>query len=97
MDAQLARYAYTALFALVGILHVYNARQYATLIRASFVVNGILFLLFALAISFVPLTDSFIVLINTGLIATFILALIIVQIIIALNGRITPWRRRKGE
>ena len=85
------------MLAVAGVLQLYNASQYSTLVRASFGVNGILFLLSALAIAFAPITAPLLALANAGVIATFIAALIIVQLIIALNGRIMPFRRRKGE
>jgi hypothetical protein len=97
VDAQLVRWGYAVLFACLALLHLYNALHYATLIRASFAVTGILFFLFACALSIIPLTAPVVVIANAGIIATMIGALIIVQTIIALNGRIAPFRRRKGE
>ena len=92
-----ARLGYALMFLVVAILHMYNARRYATLIRASFFITGVLFLTFSAAIAFMRIADPLFALFNFGLLSTLILALIIVQIIIALNGWLDPLRRRKGE
>lgn len=98
MDTQQTiRIGYACMFLLVAILHIYNARRYATLIRVSFAVTGIVFLTFSAAIVFMRNVDLAFAIVNFGLLTTFVLALIIVQLIIALNGRLDPLRRRKGE
>ena len=97
MDANTIRVGYTLLFLLVALLHLYNALHYATLIRASFFITAVVFALFAIALFLAPLNVPLVALANAGIIATFIGALVIVQTIIALNGRVNPLHRRKGE
>ena len=97
MDINTIRLGYALLFLLSGVLHIYNAHRYATLIRASFFLTGVVLLSFAASLTIQRMADTSFALVNGTLLATFIVMQVVVQVLISLNGLIDPQRRRKGE
>lgn len=97
MDSNLLQVARALMDLLAGVLCLYNARSYSALVRVFFGVIGLIFLSLSASIGLSRSGNPLVVPFNDAILTSLIAVVVVVQIILALNGRALPLHRRKTD